>query len=240
MKKNRAAKEWFAGWSNEYDTTLGKIARHHRLLELVVKLSKVKDGDRVLDIGCGTGLLSLKFLEAADCRVSAVDTSQAMLDIFRQKIDTLALGERVACSSGDAASLRFARNSFDVIASTVTLHHVKDKAPMIRRIFDILKPGGRFLIGDLDLDTTGKLTDVERLRRIMDYLKEELSLVLQDGGVAALERMYDNGKKHLLNDGEYCISFRQWTELCRKAGFQNITVKRLPEFKKFNVLVARK
>jgi len=34
----------------------------------------------------------------------------------------------------------------------------------------------------------------------MDYLKEELTLALKDGGIAAFSRMYDNGKKHILND----------------------------------------
>lgn len=64
MKKNKKViNEWFKDWANEYDNTLGKIKRHHQLLNLVVKLSRVKKEQKVLDIGCGTGLLSLKFLK---------------------------------------------------------------------------------------------------------------------------------------------------------------------------------
>ena len=59
-KDNR---EWFQDWANEYDTTLGKIKRHHKLLDFVVKESGIKRNDHILDIGCGTGLLSLKFLK---------------------------------------------------------------------------------------------------------------------------------------------------------------------------------
>lgn len=62
-KSNKNTKNWFGNWANEYDTTLGKVKRHHKLLDLVVTSSSVKKNDHVLDIGCGTGLLSLKFLK---------------------------------------------------------------------------------------------------------------------------------------------------------------------------------
>jgi len=52
--------------------------------------------------------------------------------------------------------------------------------------------------------------------------------------------MYDNGKKHILNDCEYCINFKQWKELCNKTKFSKVTVKSLPDFKWFKVLVAVK
>jgi hypothetical protein len=52
--------------------------------------------------------------------------------------------------------------------------------------------------------------------------------------------MYDNGKKHILNDGEYCISFNQWKDLCKKANFSKVTINPLPNFKWFKVLVATK
>lgn len=58
-KDNR---EWFQEWANEYDNTLGKVKRRHKLLDLVVNLSGIETNDQILDIGCGTGLLSLKFL----------------------------------------------------------------------------------------------------------------------------------------------------------------------------------
>ena len=237
-KKNTVTKNWFKDWANEYDSTLGKVERHHKLLDLVVESSEVEDNDVVLDIGCGTGLLSLKFLRKANCLIYGIDSSPEMLEIFKDKIQRLNLSKKISLELEDAERLGFEKNSFDIIASTVTLHHVKDKYPVIKRIYDLLKPGGRFLIGDIDMDTTGDLCDPERMLRILDYLKEECVLALKEGGVEAFSRMYDNGKKHILNDGEYCVSFGQWEEISGKAGFEKITIKPLPEFEWFKVLIA--
>jgi ubiquinone/menaquinone biosynthesis C-methylase UbiE len=145
-KRNTITKKWFKDWSNEYDSTLGKVKRHHKLLDLVVKSSAVKKGDRVLDIGCGTGLLSLKFLAEADCFVFGIDSSTSMLRIFKNKIDKLKLKGKIFCKSQDAERLDFEKSFFDIVASTVTLHHVKNKPPVIKKIYNLLKPGGKFIL----------------------------------------------------------------------------------------------
>jgi ubiquinone/menaquinone biosynthesis C-methylase UbiE len=232
--------EWFKDWSNDYDNTLGKIDRHQQLLNRAVELSNVKNGEKVLDIGCGTGLLSLKFLEKADCSITGIDSSQEMLSIFSDKIKKLNLSDRITLKFEDATALDFKPNSFDIVAATVALHHLKDKYPTIKKIHDVLKPEGRFVLGDIDMDTTGDVTDPKRLLRMLEWLTEEFVLALTWGGTEAFSRMYDNGKKHILNDGEYCISFEQWKNLCNKANFSKVTVHPLPGFKWFKVLVAVK
>jgi hypothetical protein len=84
------------------------------------------------------------------------------------------------------------------------------------------------------------LQDPKRLLRIIDYLKEEYALAIKEGGIEAFNRMYDNGRKHILNDGEYCINFKQWKHICKKAKFKKITITPLPEFEWFKVLIAIK
>ncbi|HDK42298.1 MAG TPA: class I SAM-dependent methyltransferase [Candidatus Pacearchaeota archaeon] len=237
---NEITQKWFKEWSNEYDQTLGKIKRHHEMLDLTVEMSNVRNGECILDIGCGTGLLSLKFLKVAECTINGIDLSEDMLNIWKEKIDKLGLSNQVEIKLGDAANLEFEDSSFDIIASTVTLHHVKEKQAPLNTIYRLLKPKGRFVIGDLDVDTSGDLNDIKRLGHILGYLKEELSLALQDGGVDAFIRMYDNGKKHILNDGEYCVSFKTWSQLCKNAGFKKITVSAVKSFDWLKVLCAEK
>ncbi len=221
---SETTQKWFNERANEYDRTLGDQKRHLEMLDLAVQMSKVKDREHVLDIGCGTGLLSLKFLQAANCTVSCIDLAHDMLNICKNRLGELNLASRVTIKQGDIADLEFEDSTFDIVASTVTLHHLKDKQPAINKIYRILKPKGRFVLGDLDVDTSGDLKDVERLRHILDFLKDELSSALEEGGVDAFIKTYDTGKKHILNDGEYCISFKMWSELCENAGFRHIDI----------------
>jgi ubiquinone/menaquinone biosynthesis C-methylase UbiE len=234
---NRA---WFRDWAKEYDSTLGKVSRHDIMLDLAVKVSGVTGGSEVLDIGCGTGLLSLKFLAAADCRVTAIDLSAEMLALFGEKVAEFGLADRVRSTQVSAEEMDFGPGRFDIIAATVALHHVKEKGPVVEAIRASLKDGGRFVLGEIDMDTTGRLEDPERLARILAYLTDELMLAMTEGGVPAFERMYDNGKKHILNDGEYCIGTRQWEALCRDAGFRDVSVHPVPGYDRFKVLVATK
>lgn len=233
-------KKWFGCWSNEYDRTLGSISFHRELLDLVVKNARIKSGDKILDLGCGTGLLSLKCLQKARCSVTGVDYSKEMIGILKDKIKKLKLKDRISLCLMEAASLKFKDNTFDRVVTTVVLHHLKEKLPALRGVLRVLKPGGIFIIGEVDMDATGKHTDVQRLKRILRVLEQEWIPALKDVGVEAFAKMFDNGKKHILNQGEYCLSFKQWARLCRKAGFGNTVVKRVPCHKAFGIVVAKK
>lgn len=239
VKKN-ITREWFDRWSNEYDRTLGSISFHRGLVDLVVKNAKVKCCDRVLDIGCGTGLLSLKILQRADCSILGIDNSSEMLKIFKEKIKKLRLKEKVSLRLMDAGALNFKEGSFDKAVSSVVLHHLKDKRGMIKGVYRALKPGGTFIIGEMDMDSTGSHKDAARLRRIMRVLEQEWIPALRDVSVEAFEKMYDNGKKHILNRGEYSISLRQWAGLLRKAGFRVTAIKRVPHYDAFGIVIAKK
>lgn len=240
MATNLIAKKWFKDWSNEYDRTLGKVPRHLSLLDKVVDVSGVKDGDNVLDIGCGTGLLSLKFLEKADCVITAMDNSPQMMAVFQEKVKKHGLENAVSFKLVDAISMTFKANSFDIVASTVTLHHVKNKLPVIKKIRTILKPGGKFVLGEINVDCGGDVTDIIRMKRILAYLNAEFIYSMEGGGVVAFNRMYDNGKKHILRDGEFCINLNQWKAICLESGFKKVSVYPLPGFKWFRVLKAIK
>jgi ubiquinone/menaquinone biosynthesis C-methylase UbiE len=163
-----------------------------------------------------------------------------MLKIFEEKIEQLNLKEKIHCVQKSADDMDFGPGRFDIIAATVSLHHVKSKQPVINNIYASLKDGGRFVIGEIDVDTSGRLDDPKRLARILNFLTDELVRAMKDGGVQAFERMYDNGRKHILNDGEYCIGFGQWAKLCKIAGFKDVKVYPVKESEWFKVLVATK
>ncbi len=108
----------------------------------------VKPGWRVADIGCGNGVLAC---EAAlmGAEVDAIDISPAMLALA----EIQARDRKVAIRTQPAGLLSFAYqpNSYDLIVSEFTLHHLPDfwKAVALSRIFAALKPGANFYLRDI-------------------------------------------------------------------------------------------
>jgi 2-polyprenyl-3-methyl-5-hydroxy-6-metoxy-1,4-benzoquinol methylase len=108
----------------------------------------VKAGWRLADIGCGNGVLAC---EAAlmGAEVDAIDISPAMLALA----EICARDRKVAIRTQSAGLLSFAYRpeSYDLIVSEFTLHHLPDfwKAVALSRIFAALKPGANFYLRDI-------------------------------------------------------------------------------------------
>ena len=102
----------------------------------------------VLDFGCGTGLLALSLLPAVKS-VTGADTSQGMLDVLEAK--ARAQGRANVSTKllhpGDKLS-----GAYDLIISSMTLHHVEDTEALLAQMFQTLKPSGSLCLADLDLE----------------------------------------------------------------------------------------
>lgn len=114
--------------------------------EIQFLLSKIQPGERVLDIGCGTGRFTVPLAELGT-DVSALDISTGMLEILRGKLD--AKGLAADLQQGDMAHLPFPDNSFDVVTSFLALMHIplEDRPAVFREVRRVLKPGGRMILG---------------------------------------------------------------------------------------------
>jgi len=104
----------------------------------------------VLDFGCGTGLVTL-LLQPRVKSIIGVDSSRGMLDILEQKVRERGLTNvgTLFCDfeRGDRPNGRF-----NLIVSSMTLHHVPDQALLFRLFCDLLHPGGVLGIADLDAE----------------------------------------------------------------------------------------
>jgi trans-aconitate methyltransferase len=101
----------------------------------VVELLAPQPGERILDLGCGDGVLSRKLVELG-CRVVGVDSSEAMVEAARS------LGLEVYVRDGHALGFR---NEFDAVFSNAALHWMKHPERVIAGVWRGLRPGGRFV-----------------------------------------------------------------------------------------------
>jgi ubiquinone/menaquinone biosynthesis C-methylase UbiE len=139
-------------WASYYDlavnlTTLGQA---RRLRRLTVEQASIYPGDSVLDVGCGTGEVTLQAkIRARQGSVYGVDPSPEMIAVAKKKAARKGLD--IDFRIGVIEALPFPDSSIDVVTSSLMMHHLPDalKARGLAEIYRVLKPGGRLLIADI-------------------------------------------------------------------------------------------
>jgi len=137
----------FGPLAREYDrwheTSAGRA--HDRVQKEDVRrlLRTGRAGERLLDVGCGTGHWS-SFFAGMGYQVTGVDTAPEMIEVARHAVPEGSF--RVA----DACELPFEDASFDVAAAMATLEFIPDPAAAVREMVRCAKPGGSLLVGTLN------------------------------------------------------------------------------------------
>jgi SAM-dependent methyltransferase len=108
------------------------------------------DGAQILEVGCGPGLLSLRLGRQHGFEVTGLDLDPAMIARAQANADRPGNGDqrRPSFLVGDVASLAFPDRSFDLVVSTLSMHHWADPATGLAEIGRVLRPGARALIWD--------------------------------------------------------------------------------------------
>lgn len=101
---------------------------------------------RVLDLGCGTGLLAFQFRDVASA-ILGVDSSEGMLDVFREKARSVPGAEALFLDL-EKGELRVP--PIDLVVSSLAFHHFPDPVAVLRKLRGALAPGGRIAVVDLD------------------------------------------------------------------------------------------
>ncbi len=135
--------EWF------HETfSFGRVFRGLR--QRTVNLARLQPGDQVLDVGCGTGTLAMEVARRVGRtgRVTGIDPGAEQ--IARARAKAVRRNAPVEFQVGVIEQLPFADQTFDVVFSTLMMHHLP--APLKRQglseIARVLKPGGRLVIAD--------------------------------------------------------------------------------------------
>jgi ubiquinone/menaquinone biosynthesis C-methylase UbiE len=109
----------------------------------------IRNGDRVLDVGCGTGYFVRMLAEQVGSQGSVVGVDAAP-EMVAHAASRSRSAANVSFEVGSAGALSFPDASFDVVVSSLTMHHLDhaDQLPAVGEMRRVLKPGGRLLIAE--------------------------------------------------------------------------------------------
>ncbi len=124
-----------------YDIVFGPVL-HPGRVDAIQRMG-IKPGDRVLEVGVGTGINAA--LYPRDCAVTGIDLSSSMLEKARDRVARKGL-RNVRLMQMDAANLKFADDTFDIVYAPYVISVVPDPVGVAREMRRVCRPGGRIVI----------------------------------------------------------------------------------------------
>jgi len=172
-------------WAKYYDLVLGMLSlgRERKFRRAALELVSIEPGMKILDVGCGTGSLSVeaKQYQGMCGTVVGIDPSSNMIDLTRKK--ALKDDVEIDFQVGVIEDIKFEANHFDLVLSSLMMHHLTDelKETGLQEIHRVLKPNGTLLIIELDPSvfslaslvhghSTQLSAELENTRHIMESL----------------------------------------------------------------------
>lgn len=159
--KQHQVQEHFARQADEYEELMVRLVPQYLFQHQVIQ-DLLPDEDRqyrVLDLGCGNGVLSeLVFHKLPRARIVGFDLTENMLQAYRKKLARFA--DRFSLQSGDFRVDPLG-SGYDIILAGLTLHHLtwQERRPFYRSIYQALNSGGKFIARDIIIDEDPAVTE---------------------------------------------------------------------------------
>ncbi len=139
----------FRGLTRFYDRVLAATLKEEKFKALLVRQARIEPGQRVLDLGCGTGTLTLMIKRAVpEATVVGLDADVEALALARRKADTA--GVEIDFREALAWQAPFAAGSFERVVSSLVFHHLvrEDKRRSLAKVRELLAPTGELHVAD--------------------------------------------------------------------------------------------
>jgi len=128
------------------------LGRERKFRQAALELVAIEPGMDILDVGCGTGSLTIaaKQRQGVDGTVVGIDPSSNMVNLAQEKAEKAQV--EAAFQVGVIEKIDFPENHFDLVLSSLMMHHLPDevKKEGLQEVFRVLKPNGTLLIIELD------------------------------------------------------------------------------------------
>ena len=144
----------FDSAASTWDDDPAKVERARATANLLAQVLPLRGDERVLEVGGGTGQLSLALADRVGS-VLVTDASPGMVEVARANIERLGVGDRLAAQRLDLVSDPLPDDRFDGAWAQLALHHVADLDALLARVHESLVPGGWLAVVDLDDDRAG-------------------------------------------------------------------------------------
>ena len=208
-------------WNNRVERweAVATSPAFRRLAAEVVELAAPASGDRVVDLGAGTGLLALTIAPRVE-HVLAVDSSEAMLD--RLEANRLRVGvKNVSTRVADLRTLPLPDASVSLVISNYAFHHLPDagKELALAEARRVLVPGGRLVVCDMMF----RLSLAQRDRALVGAKVWAMA----KRGPAGFVRIGKNAARFVLGRWEYPCHAEAWQEMLLRRGFGAVAVRLL-------------
>ncbi len=131
----------YTSYAGVYDRVFGRVFQDSR--EAVVRNLKVAPGEKVLEVGVGTGLCLP--LYPPNCDITAIDLSEAMVDKAAERVREHGL-TNVKLMKMDAGAMEFADSTFDLVIAAYVVTAVPDYRKLMQEMIRVSRPGGRLVL----------------------------------------------------------------------------------------------
>jgi len=187
-KFNREAAQW--------DENPQRRAVAHSVAKAIIAATNPNKTMHALEFGCGTGLVSMEIAPLVKS-LAAIDTSREMLAVLQEKIRSSGI-ESIEASCTNLASPSenvLNEKSFELIYSSMTLHHIDETSEFLNRLSKLLPSGGIIALADLDVED-GLFHDDQLEKVHHGFDRAELTALLNAAGlqVTSFETIYTFNK----------------------------------------------
>ena len=201
---------------------------YYSMLETMVNMVPDAGAERALDLGCGTGnLVSLLLERYPDMQIVGLDPSAGMREVGAERFRDL---PNVEIAEGDALAVPFPDGSFDLVLSSLALHHVppERKPALAKEIARVLRYGGLFIHADPFCGVPGSADDPRKARDVIEKMTAKALYSLEHGAWNMMLGELKAIPLVLQGEGEYLVTVEEWQAVLRDAGFGGFEVRDIP------------